>query len=73
MLASYIAIYVANHALNVQLQKGKVCTNTYTYVGAYTVQITHNLNAPRVSHACHTRVTCTRGVGGAVATNACVY
>ena len=30
MLASYIAIYVANHALNVQLQKGKVCTNTYT-------------------------------------------
>ena len=23
----------------------------------FTVQITHNLNAPRVSHACHTRVT----------------
>ena len=23
-----------------------------------TVQITHNLNGPRVSHACNTRVTC---------------
>ena len=47
----------------------------FVYTG--TVQITHNLNKPRVSHACHTHVVfvshvCSfRGVGGYLATHAC--
>ena len=58
---------------------GKYSDPDHMSCKSYTVQITHNLNSPRVSHACHTRVVfvshaCVfHGVGCCLAIHACGY